>query len=164
MLSFLREWISRIRRMLYWFPVIWNDADFDQFYLWKIMRHKIAAMVKHQRSCPMGRGDDIPDKMERTVELLDDLINDVHEESAYEAHERLFGKSHWEFRKPTSAELVKNPKLSNCRVMETTYPEAADQELARKSLITLTRTAVALDRATLDIIGELIKTSDRWWD
>jgi hypothetical protein len=160
----MREIIHRIRSLIYWLPVIWNDEDFDHIYLWKIMRHKIAAMARHQRSCPMGRRDDIPDKMERTVELLDDLINEVHEDNAYKAHESLFGKSHWEFIKLTPEELAEKPTLKDCKRAEITYPEAVDQELARKSLTALTRTAVALDRATLDIVGELIKTSDRWWD
>jgi hypothetical protein len=160
----MRKTVHRIRNLIYWFSIIWHDEDFDHVYLWRIMRHKIAAMAKHQRSCPMGRRDEAPDNMEKTVELLDELINEVHENNAYEAHEQMFGESHWEFRKATPAEIKENPKLRNCSFLEVTYPDAADPEEAKLTLIIFSQMAVKLNRATLDLVGELIKTSDSWWD
>ncbi len=39
----------RFRRLLAWLPVIWNDAEFDHSYLFRIMEFKLRRMAWYQR-------------------------------------------------------------------------------------------------------------------
>lgn len=39
--------IARIRHVLAWLPVIWNDYDWDHVYLWTILQFKLKMMKRH---------------------------------------------------------------------------------------------------------------------
>lgn len=37
-----------VEKVFYWFPVIWNDRDWDQNYLYTVLKHKLNAMSVYQ--------------------------------------------------------------------------------------------------------------------
>lgn len=64
-----KKWGS-LRTLAYWFPVIWQDRDWDWWYLVVIMRHKLASMERE-----MG-GDVVATRQIRLCKLLCDRIMD----------------------------------------------------------------------------------------
>ena len=54
----------RLRRLLAWLPVLWNDAEWDHSYLFRIMEFKLRRMAGHQRTHKRHIG------YERTVQQL----------------------------------------------------------------------------------------------
>lgn len=39
--------ITKIKRLLYWLPVIWKDKDWDYSFFYDIIEHKLNSMAKH---------------------------------------------------------------------------------------------------------------------
>lgn len=148
--------IWRIRNLFYWLPVIWRDENYDQAFLYRIMGHKIAAMLEHTTSCSMGRQDEVPEQYGQAIRLLDDLAEGRYEDDAFETHVKIFGAS--ERRRFPSEN---HPEFDS---VEITYPETEDQELAKRALMAFGRMAELNNRIALNALGELIKLSDRWWD
>ncbi len=152
----LRLLVRRIRNLIYWLPVIWRDEHWDQSYLYRIMGHKIAAMLEHTTGCVMGREDEVPEQYRQAVRLLSDLAEGRYEYDAFATHIKIFGASDWR-----SFPSEEHPEFDS---VEITYPEAEDQELAKRALMSFGRMADLNNRIALDALGELIKLSDRWWD
>jgi len=75
-LRFLQSWwrfdgkyyhtdlIRGIKKLWYWFPVIWKDRDWDSNYIYYILEHKIKAQSKH-----IGEGD-IHTTAKRDAEIM----------------------------------------------------------------------------------------------
>lgn len=40
------RFLSRLKKTLYWLPVIWSDCDWDQHFFFKVMAHKLASMER----------------------------------------------------------------------------------------------------------------------
>lgn len=52
----VRHILVGIRNLIYWFPVIWNDRNYDNIYISKILRHKLADKGEHFRKFGMSVG------------------------------------------------------------------------------------------------------------
>ena len=42
----INEFIQGIKNIIYWFPIIWKDRDYDHAYIEYMMEHKFKAMYK----------------------------------------------------------------------------------------------------------------------
>ena len=42
----IKQFTHNIHNLIYWFPIIWNDYDWDYIFMLKIMRHKLNSMQK----------------------------------------------------------------------------------------------------------------------
>ncbi len=49
MLWRIKTFWRRIKRFYAWFPIIWNDEEWDEAYLFKIMRFKIKRMAEDMK-------------------------------------------------------------------------------------------------------------------
>jgi hypothetical protein len=44
---FHREIIKGIKNTIYWFPIIWKDRNWDSYYIFEIMKHKLKAQSNY---------------------------------------------------------------------------------------------------------------------
>jgi hypothetical protein len=71
----MRRFFRRIKNVLYWLPVIWDDYWFDYVYLLKIMRHKLMQMAPAFRDKGMSvDSEDQATEMEEVIAALHRLI------------------------------------------------------------------------------------------
>lgn len=42
-----KMFITSVRNLIYWFPIIWKDRNWDSHYIFEIMAHKIKAQSKY---------------------------------------------------------------------------------------------------------------------
>ena len=56
-----RDIKSGVRNLVRWFPVIWNDEDWDQYYLYVILKQKLKASEKVEKLKLLGVHDLIID-------------------------------------------------------------------------------------------------------
>ncbi len=146
-----------IRNLAYWAPVVWDDRNFDYNYLYRILRHKVKAMSDSIPDWYRVDNEEVKESMDLCVKLLDDLINDAHEQKAFESHEAIFGKSKWEFSP--------DPEHPGFTTLDITYPEAEDQEVAKKALLGFGRIAEMTNQLNKQLLFEtLSRYIDRWWD
>jgi hypothetical protein len=43
----LRQFFKRIKNLIRWVPIIWNDQDWDYFHIYNILKHKLVFMAEH---------------------------------------------------------------------------------------------------------------------
>lgn len=43
----LKEFVRGIKKLWYWFPVIWKDRDWDHHYIYEILKHKLKSQSKY---------------------------------------------------------------------------------------------------------------------
>lgn len=74
-----RELYKRITNLMYWFPVIWTDKDWDECFLMAIMEHKIRSMAKYFKETQRHVGDDkVVKQMIMCANLLNRLQKDQY--------------------------------------------------------------------------------------
>ena len=42
----LNNIIQGIKNLLYWFPIIWKDRNFDEHFIYEILKHKLKYQSK----------------------------------------------------------------------------------------------------------------------
>jgi len=45
----IKVFIQNIKRVLYWFPIIWNDRDWDYYYIYEMLKQKLICTERHIR-------------------------------------------------------------------------------------------------------------------
>jgi len=87
-----------IENLIIWFPVIWKDRDWDQFYLYIILRKKLINMEKYQRKYGISTvSEKTADEIKVCVNLLNRLINDDYMETVFRKHDEKWGEINIEF-------------------------------------------------------------------
>ena len=148
--------MRNLRNVARWIPIIWDDRDWDYHYLLTVLYHKIRFM--HQSMPDWLRMDagEVSVEMSRAMYLLENILDNKHEEGAYTLHTHLHGRSAWEFHDIDDRE--------NFKRLEITYPDAESDELATEDLMRLSRAAHERHSADLKELFELLKGLERWWD
>lgn len=74
-----------IKNLIAWFPVIWRDRDWDEWYLFNIMHKKLERMEKlHRNDGHFVRSEETADQIMVAKEALKRLIDDKYYEKACE--------------------------------------------------------------------------------
>jgi len=81
----------KIKRLVDWLPVIWNDYDYDYSSLYRIMRKKLSRMETSIRGGYALTSEDTADDIHFAVMLLDRLIANDYLENALIPHKRKWG-------------------------------------------------------------------------
>ena len=74
---FYRNFIYGIKNLWKWFPIIWNDRDFDHYYIWEVLKFKLSKQSAYLKK------RNTHDSTERSVErmkLCITLINRIKTE------------------------------------------------------------------------------------
>lgn len=64
-----RNFIVGIRNLITWFPIIWKDRDWDDYYIWEILKFKIRNQSKY-----IG-GRDLHTLAKRDAEIMMTCVN-----------------------------------------------------------------------------------------
>lgn len=148
--------MRNLRNLARWIPILWDDRDWDYYYLLKVLRAKIGFMHKSMPYWLRMDAGEVSIEMLRVMELLDNCLTQKHEEGAYTLHTHLYGRSEWEFFDIEGKE--------NFKRLEITYPDAESDELAQEELRRLSLAAHERHSADLKELFELLKGLERWWD
>ena len=50
MFNYFRSLYLSFKRILYWVPVIWCDRDWDHYFLFKLLNHKLRSMESYYKT------------------------------------------------------------------------------------------------------------------
>ena len=73
----MRNIIAGIKNIIKWFPIIWKDRNWDHFYLYDILKHKLIFMAEHMYNKgyhEFSKQDG--DRMMLCVRLIDKVQNE----------------------------------------------------------------------------------------
>ena len=104
---FIRNIRIGIRNLIRWFPVIWNDRQWDSYYFFSIMRRKLQIMEPFYRYDAMVlRREKEADRMKVCIMLLDRIIKEEYNEMAFKKFEETWGESEMLFNDNGSLNIV----------------------------------------------------------
>ena len=82
-----------IENLIKWFPVIWQDRDWDHYYLYVILKRKLKHMEHlHIHYSHLMSAEQTAAQIKICVDLLDRLVKDEYDESAYKTYYEKWGK------------------------------------------------------------------------
>lgn len=147
-----------IRNLIYWFPIIWQDRDFDYYYLSAILRHKMKSMAEFYDSSHAW-GIDAPKlahEMKFCVLLLDRIVKDDYNREGYDEHDKKWGELEFitDESVPGGALTIgrKNRNNMNEKLEQKEYKRVYEDEIKYRDV----------DIATLfEIMKKNLLT---WWD
>lgn len=159
--DFFRSIRQGIPNLIKWAPVIWRDKDWDQYFLYVILKFKLEQMEKlHLEYGHTLNAEKYAGEMRTCILLLDRIIKDDYLMNALKPHEEKWGELEM-----SSKPLPNNPELFSVSftVEKAVTKEEIDQEnKARKRLY---KHVDSLEKQDLDMLFKNIrKYVGGWWD
>ena len=82
-----------IENLIRWFPVIWKDRDWDHYFLYVILHHKLKRMEHlHIHYSHLTSGSQTVKEIKTCINLLDRLLKDEYYENASIEYNKKWGK------------------------------------------------------------------------
>ena len=77
-----------VKNIIRWLPVIWNDRQWDEHYLFRIMKKKLQLMGDFYVSdAPVAEGaENIANDIQRAIELLTYIMEEEYTHEAFEGY------------------------------------------------------------------------------
>jgi hypothetical protein len=154
-----------IQNLIFWFPIIWKDRDFDQGYLLDILRFKLVRMEKFFRSKYAWtlHAKHRADEMREVILLLDRIREDGefdYYENTFRYHKRKWGEiDMWTTPCPDKEDLH---EVSITRPMICTPNDIEEEHKESRRLYAHVQ---YLEKQDIDRAFNLIARNIRgWWD
>jgi hypothetical protein len=163
-MGFFRSIKYGIRNLLIWFSVIWNDRDWDQWFLYKILQFKLKRMEKLQRKYGNSTNSEkYADQIKLAVLLLQRLIDDNYLQNVLKPHEEKWGESEMIFTPIDPTEGDEGFSTLDFKVENANTEEEKEQE--HKERMILYKHSDALKQQDLDLLFKhMRKYIECWWD
>ena len=161
----IKEWPRQIRyglkNLVLWFPVIWNDRNWDHIFIYQILRHKLhlTEQLIRNHGHHVNHIEDA-NKIKTCVLLLDRLIKDDYHDNVYKEHYKKWGHPEMVFTDSTD--------YPDCSVVNIKYPNVRskeDREKENKSFKLNIEKEQKMKDQDLDLLFKLMrKHIQSWWD
>ena len=92
-----KQFIQNINNLIYWFPVIWKDRQWDDYYFLEVMRKKLIIMEKFYRS-PKALHEDAKgdaDNILTAIRTLDRMISESYLTEALQEFDEMYPDYSW---------------------------------------------------------------------
>jgi len=167
-----------IKNLIKWFPVIWKDRDWDSYYIFRILEHKLTLQSKGiaKRDIHLNAQRDA-EIMVTCVRLIEKIREEYYqdEHSDYYEPEHWFediddkpGISSWESRIKTENfdDYFKKYPLIYKRVLngEGIFKIDKENESDRKQTIAMNIANINHNRAKTLLFKIMEQNIERWWD
>jgi hypothetical protein len=165
-----------VRNLVYWFPIIWKDRNWDSHYIFEIMIHKIKAQSKY-----IGERD-IHTRAKRDAEImmlcvnLMKLVQDEHYSGEYADYHKTKhwfedvpgkeGLSSWESKllEENFDDYFKKYPLIYKRVLNGEGVFGRDGREDDKQIIAMNIGHINHERARKLLFKLMEQNIERWWD
>jgi len=158
---FFRNIKIGFKNLIKWFAVIWKDRQWDHYYIYVILRHKLhltEQFIRHY-GCHIRHIEDA-NNIKKCVLLLDRLIKDDYYENVYKHHDEKWGDTNFSFTDSTD--------YPNCSELHITYENVKteeDKKQQEKEYKRLMNKPQELKDQDLDLLFKTIrKYIQTWWD
>jgi len=101
---FFRRTVNSIKNLIYWFPVIWSDRQWDFVYFLEIIKFKLKQMVKfYETEAHQIKAEKHVDKMNLCINIIDRIIKDDYHEIVFKNYYEKWGQPEIKFIKDGDA-------------------------------------------------------------
>ena len=164
---FLYSWLiplvsfyDNIKRLIAWFPVIWEDRDFDYAFLFAIMQFKISNMRKlHEETRRFVNSDKVIKQLLTCEELLKRLQKDEYCAKDYEEHDDKYGRLNMTFGEITER------NTRRCMFERNKVLTEKDKERETKDFKRIANKEIYMYKQDIELLLNTIKKYHRkWWE
>ena len=148
-----------INNLIKWFPVIWKNRDWDHYFIYVILRHKLHLTEEHIRVCNNHTtAQQTAKKIKICVNLLDRLISDEYHEMVFKKHDEKWGEPEFNFKDYNEDSLEATIVHKNVKTVK-------DKEKERKDFNTSYEHEQYLIKQDKEMLFKIMnKYIDGWWD
>ena len=177
-LNQIREWLDRtlddknvivvfrdigqgVKNLIKWFPVIWNDRQWDHFFVFYILKKKLELMSKAFRTNAYSAdADKDADRMDYCINVIDRILKSEYNEIAFKDLYEKWGKSEMNF------EPIENRDgFSRLLITHKNVKTEEDQKQFDKEFRLCLDHEEYLERQDLTILFQTMEKHIRtWWD
>lgn len=174
----IRDIYRSIRSVIRWFPVIWNDRDWDDWYIYKILQTKLKFQSKYIGDRDIHtRAKRDAEVMNICVRLIDKLMEDFYDMEYLDYHESTF--SFVDSDKPDYKRLEITDTSENFDEFFKKYPlvykkvlkdedknifSLYEDGVLSKKRIAMNISQINHDRARKLLFNVMGDNINRWWD
>jgi hypothetical protein len=173
-----KDFVHGIKKLWYWFPIIWKDRDWDQHYIFEVLKHKLEAQSKyiatndrHTRARQDARNMRICVKLieicqKETYKM--EYMDYVEDRSWFEPYDDKPGYSTWENEiiSENLDDFFEKYPLVYKKVLKGEGPFTLDgvdeQEIKRRAAMNISH--INQKRAHKLLFKILEQNIERWWD
>ena len=149
-----------VKNLIRWFPIIWQDRNWDQHFIYVILHKKLTLMEKGLRNGCHLYADKTADQVKICVLLLDRLIKDKYHENAFQRHEQKWGEAEFNFE-----DLKKDPELCRLLITHPNVKTEEDEKQERKDFKNATDHTEEMIEQDLELLFKIMRKNIRgWWD
>jgi hypothetical protein len=155
----LREFQTSCQNLIKWFPVIWRDRDWDDSYIFDILKHKLYHTCKYHINNPMFVDQDREIELMTTCIKLIDYIKEEHYSTvAFDFLEAKYGQTEIAIKDSTASknELI----FKNANIQNGTYTQEEYNKEFNKLMSEAREKHDHARRLLFKILEERI---ERWW-
>lgn len=159
-MNYLRSIKYGIENLIYWFKIIWTDRNWDSYYIFEILRHKLIKMeeIFREEGMHVDANKDA-DKMKVCILLLNRIINDNYWELAG-------GEKHWEkWGTPQFSSEPIDDEFSRLIVTHKNCKTEEDEKQMNKEFRGICKHEYKLSKQDIKYLFHLMaKHILTWWD
>lgn len=165
-----------MKNLIYWFPIIWKDRNWDSHYIFEIMMHKIKAQSKYigERDIHTRAKRDA-EIMMTCVRLMKKVQDDFYSSEYFDYHKTKHwfedvpgkeGYSSWESRllEENFDDFFKKYPLIYKRVINGEGPFNRENREDDKQIIAMNIGQINHNRANKLLFKLMEENIERWWD
>lgn len=151
----IRIFFNSIGRLFIWFPVIWNDRDWDFGYFYDILKKKLELMSKYEKKYAIAeKADETAKQIDEAICLINKLEDDYFEE-ALEPFYEVYPDFNLEI------EFLDDEINSNFKTINFKYDSDEQRKLYHKCIMNLPKLRNTGKKKLFNLIRDNI---DGWWD
>jgi len=97
---FIKRVYRYVNKIIYYSIYLWNDYDFDDIYIFSILKLKLTRMAdffESDRAMAVG-SEKLAKEMRLCISLIDRIEKDEYADLPLDQLERKYGKINWEFK------------------------------------------------------------------
>jgi len=168
----IRLFISRIKNLIRWFPIIWKDRDWDDHYIWEILKFKLKNQAQyigyHNRHVSAKRDAEI---MMTCVCLIDKIQNEYYQSEHMNYHESDYNWVDCDIPNHKQLEIVEKSEHYDDYFKK--YPHIYKQVIKAEKLpfqkndkggIAINISHINHNRARKLLFTLMERNIERWWD
>lgn len=147
------------RNLIRWFPIIWEDRDWDQDYIFALLETKLRHVADRAERVQMVEGweDDVR-RQRRCIELIRRIRNETASDELHDEHYEKWGEPVFIWSPDGMLDMDKSIRLPNNLTPEQKAEEQADRFAMYENI----RTVQDAEREELfSILRDHIM---EWWD
>jgi hypothetical protein len=149
------------KNLIKWFPVIWTDREWDYWFIYKMLHHKLDLMEKSIRKYGMHvHNERDADSIRKCVLILKRLKEDDYHNMAFKPYYKKWGEAEMLF-----TDIEDEPGLSSLQLKYPNVITEQDEILQNKEFKRYSDSEQTLKEQDLDMLfGLMRKHIQSWWD